>query len=57
MNVVRTILQVITWVIIRHLEREVQTIRDLFISCLSIKDGSEHTLKLNENSHSTTRGK
>ena len=57
MNVVRTILQIITRAIIRHLEREVRTIRDLFITCLSIKDGSEHTLKLNENSHFTTRGK
>ncbi len=57
MNVVRTILQVITRVIIRHLGREVRTIRDLFITYLSIKDASEHALKPNENSHSTTRGK
>ncbi len=57
MNVVRTILQVITRVIIRHLGREVRIIRDLFITYLSIKDASEHALKPNENSHSTTRGK
>ncbi|WP_236689336.1 hypothetical protein, partial [Photobacterium kishitanii] len=30
-------LQIITQVIIRHLGREVRTIRDLFITCLSIR--------------------